>query len=229
MSTQSSFGVSPNSASCRPWIRRSSSSGRSWSSTRRSTRTSERPRVAAVLLDDEQAGRLLAAAVAAGGLGGVEAVQEAERERLPGRPLEGVGEPVHRGLRDEDVALGRVAGARPAAGPRVAAFAGVRRRASLAVDDAELPLRAALVRGGQPLDDLLGRESLAEQRQAVRAVARVRVRLRRDRADVRLRPGDDRADGEELRLDGDTPLARLEVAGDDRVGGDDRLSHTSGP
>ena len=54
----------------------SSSSGRSWSSTRRSTTLVREPRVAAVLLDDEQRRRLLAAPVAAGGLGCVEAVEQ---------------------------------------------------------------------------------------------------------------------------------------------------------
>ena len=80
------------------------------------------------------------------------------------------------------------------------------------VDDAELAVLAAVVGRGQPRDHLLGARALAQQREPVRPVARVRVRLRRDRADVRLRPGDDRADGEELRLRRDAPLARLEVA-----------------
>ena len=185
--------------------------------------------VTAVLLDDEQARRLLAAAVAAGGLGGVEAVQQAQRQRLRGGALEGVREAVHGRLRDEDVALRRVAVPGPAARPGVAALAGERRRASLTVDDSELALGPLFVRGGQPFDDLLRREALAQQHEPVRAVAGVRVRLRRDRADVRLRPGDHRADGEELRLDGDSPLTLLEVAGDDRVGGDRWFSHTSGP
>ena len=56
------------------------------------------------------------------------------------------------------------------------------------------------------------------RREPVRAVARVRVCLRRDRADVRLGPRDDRADGEELRLRRDAPLAGVEVARGDRVG-----------
>ena len=51
-------------------------------------------------------------------------------------------------------------------------------------------------------------QALAQEREPVAAVARVRVRLRRDRADARLGPGHDRADGEELRLRRDAPLAR---------------------
>ena len=53
---------------------------------------------------------------------------------------------------------------------------------------------AALVLAGEPVDDLLRGEALAQEREAVRPVARVRVRLRGDRADVRLGPRDDRAD-----------------------------------
>ena len=74
-------------------------------------------RVAAVLLDHEQARGLLAAAVAARGLSGVEAVEQAVRERLPGAALERVRERVDRRFGDEDVALGRVPVARPSACP----------------------------------------------------------------------------------------------------------------
>ena len=41
--SHSSAGVFPNSASCRPWRRRSSSTGVGWSSTRRSTSVSDSP------------------------------------------------------------------------------------------------------------------------------------------------------------------------------------------
>ena len=68
--------------------------------------------------------------------------------------------------------------------------------------------------------DVLRRVALAEQRQPVRPVGEVRPGLRRDRPDLRLRGGNGRADRQELRLDGDAPLARLEVARDDRVRGD---------
>ena len=122
---------------------------------------------------------------------------------------------------DEDVPLRRVARPGAAACPVVAAAA--REVAPLAarIHDAQLPLVPAGVGGGQPLDDLVGGEALAQQCQAVRPVARVRLGLRRDRTDLRLGPRDDRADGEELRLRRDAPLPALEVAGADRVGCDD--------
>ena len=82
---------------------------------------------------------------------------------------------------------------------------------------------AAVVGGRQALDHLGGGEALREQREPVGPVTRVRVRLRRDRADAGPRPRDDRADGEELRLRRDAPLPGVEVAGGDRVGRDDGL------
>ena len=179
------------------------------------------PGVAAVALDDEQRGRLLAAAVAAGCLRRGEAVEQPLGERSPGGGRERVDERVDRLRRDEDVALGRVAVAGPPAGPVVALGAGERRAAPGRVDDAELALLAAVVGRRQPLDDLVGRGAAAEELEAVRPVARVRVGLGRDRADVRRRPRHDRADGEELRLRRDAPLAGVEVAGADRVRRDD--------
>src|SRR5207244_2202198 len=145
-------------------------------------------------LDDEQRGGLAAPAIAARRLGGVEAVEQALGQRSPAGRLEGGGERLDRLLRDEDVALGRVARPRPAAGPVEAARAGVARAPALRVDDAELALGAALVRGGQLRDDLLGRKPLPQQREALRAVAGIRVRLRGNGSHVRLGPGDDRAD-----------------------------------
>src|SRR5919204_3334054 len=105
----------------------------------------------------------------------------------------------------------------PSAGPREAVLATEGRAAPLSVDDPDLAVLAALVRLRQPLDDLLGGQPLAEQREPLGAVARIRPRLRGDRAHVRLRPRDERADGEELRLHRDAPLAAAEVATDDRV------------
>ena len=82
-----------------------------------------------------------------------------------------------------------------------------------------------VVGGRQPLHGLLRAEPVTEQREAVRAVTRVGERLGGDRPDVRLGPGDDGADTEELRLDGDAPLLRLEVARDDGVRRDESVSH----
>ncbi len=61
---------------------------------------------------------------------------------------------------------------------------------------------------------------VSQEPQALRPVGEVRPRLGRDRTDLRLRGRHRGPYGEELRLDGDAPLARLEVAGDDRVRGD---------
>ena len=174
-------------------------------------------RVPSVALDDEEGRGLAPAAVAARRLRRVEAVEQPLREPLPGRRLERLGERVDRLARHEDVPLRGVAGAGAAARPGVALVARVGRRPALGIDDPELAVGAALVRRGEPLDHLLGAEPVAQEREPSRAVAGIRVRLRRDRADVRLRPRDDRADREELRLRRHAPLPRLEVARADRV------------
>ena len=192
------------------------------------------PGVAAVALDDEQRGGLLAAPVAARSLRGGEALDQALGQRA-GRRLERLRERVDGLSGDEDVPLRRVAGAGAAAGPVVAARAGEARAAPCRVDDSELAALALVVGLGQPAHDLVGGQSLAQEREPVRAVAGVGVRLGRDGADLRLGPGNDRPDREELRLHRDAPLARVEVAGDDRVGADRRrerwfvLLNTSSP
>ena len=66
--------------------------------------------------DEERCG-LLAPAVTSCCLCGVEAVEEALRERLVAGRFEGLGECVHGLRRDEDVALRRVAVAHSVAGP----------------------------------------------------------------------------------------------------------------
>ena len=60
-------------------------------------------------------------------------------------------------------------------------------------------------------------KATAQELQAVSPVTAVGERLRRDRPDLGLRCADERADGEKLRLDADSPLAALEVARDERV------------
>src|SRR5581483_11960381 len=117
---------------------------------------------------------------------------------------------------DEQVPLRGKARARDAAGPGQALGARVRGAPPGRVDDADLALLPTRVGGREPADDLVRRRAVAEQREPGGAVARVRGRLRRDRARLRLGPGDDRADGQELRLRRDPPLAALEVAGGDR-------------
>ena len=182
-----------------------------------------------VLLDHEQRRRLLAAPVPPGDLSCGQAFDEPLGQLEMFVLLERRREGVDRLLRDEDVPLRRIAVARPPARPVVALGTGERGRATCAVDDPDLPLCAILVRGGESLDHLRRRPSLAQQGQPVRAVPGVRVRLRGDRPDVRLRPGHDRADREEFRLHSDAPLGRREVTGDDRVGGDEATAHTSAP
>ena len=75
--------------------------------------------VAAVPLDDEERRGLLAATVAARGLGRSEARQQSLGQRAFCR-LEGLRQRVDRLAGDEDVALGGVPGAGPAACPVVA-------------------------------------------------------------------------------------------------------------
>ena len=227
ISTQSSFAVFPKSIRWSPKRRCSSSTGRSWSSTRRSTTVSESEAYPRVPLDHEQCGGLLAAAVTAGGLRRGEAVEEPLGERLAGGGEERLHERVDGFRGDEDVALGRVEVGGAAAGPVVAGGAGVRRAPAGRVHDAELALVAALVRRRQELHDLGRAVAGPQQVEPVRPIARVRVGLGRDRADVRGRPRHDRADGQELRLRRHAPLAGVEVAGADRVRRDRRrvLSH----
>jgi hypothetical protein len=182
-------------------------------------------RVAAVLLDHEQRGGLLAAPVAACVLRGGEALEQPLGEGFSGRGLERVGERVDGLGGDEDVPLRRITGAGAPARPVVALGARERCASAGRVDDAQLAVLAALVRAREALDHPVGREPIAQQREPVRPVARVRVRLRRDGSDLGLGPRDDGADGEELGLYGDAPAARLEVTGGDRVRRDARFSH----
>src|SRR5947207_13312268 len=118
------------------------------------------PCVAAVALDDEQCRRLLSAAVAAGCLCSVEAVEEALRERARAG-LEGLRDRVHRGLGDQDVPLRRVAVPGPAAGPLETLGAAIGRGPAFAVDDPHLPLVATVVGGCEALDDLLRAQPFA--------------------------------------------------------------------
>src|SRR5439155_906009 len=83
-------------------------------------------------LVDEQCRRLLSAPVAAGRLRGVEAVEEALGERARAG-LEGLRDRVHRGLRDQDVPLRRVAVPGPAAGPLETLGAAIGRGPAFAV------------------------------------------------------------------------------------------------
>ena len=96
-------------------------------------------------------------------------------------PLEGLGHRVDRLARDENVPLRGVALSRAASRPVEAFLAGVGRRASLGVDDPHLSMVAALVLARELVDDLLGGEAFAKQLEPVRPVARIGIRLCRDR------------------------------------------------
>jgi hypothetical protein len=182
-----------------------------------------------IALDHEQRRRLLPTAVAAGCLCSHETFEQPLHERQALGLLEGLRERCDCLLADEDVALRGIAGAGSAPRPVEAIGSGVAGSAAVAVDDPDLALGTALVGAGQARDGVVGREPFAQEREALGAVARVGERLRGDRSDLGLGEGTDRADGEELRLHGDAPLPRLEVARRDRVRRDDRLSHTSAP
>ena len=66
------------------------------------------------------------------------------------------------------------------------------------------------------LDDLLGRQPLAQKRQGLRPVADVDHGLRGDGADARLGPEHAVADREDARLHSSADLARLGVEAEDR-------------
>ena len=148
------------------------------------------PGVPAVSLDDEERCRLLPAPIAARRLSRVEAVEQPLGERARAY-FEGVCDCVDSLGRDQNVALGGIAGSGSASGPLHALVAGVGCGAALAVDDAELPVVASFVGCGKAFDDLFRAEPFVQEREAARAVARVRVGLGRDRADFGLCPGDD--------------------------------------
>jgi hypothetical protein len=182
-------------------------------------------RIAALSLHDQDRCRLLAPAVAARRLGRGEGREQPVGQQRVRRSLEGLGEGVHRLARDENVSLRRIA--LSGAVPRPVEAAGASRCGGCAgrVDDAELALVPTLVLREQPLHDLARAQALPQESQSIRPVTRVRVRLCRDRPHLRHGPRDDRADGEELRLDGDAPLPGLEVAGGDGERRDEGLSH----
>ena len=123
--------------------------------------------VAAVALDDDQRRGLLAALVAARRLRRRERLDQALGERSA--RLERLRERVDGVAGDEDVPLRGVAVAGAPAGPVEAGGAGVGRTATLRVDDAELPLVAAVVGLGQPPDDLLAPTGPAAGARARRA------------------------------------------------------------
>ena len=194
----------------------SSASGSALSSTRRS-RTVSQPSPAAG--HDEQRRRLAPADVAAGRLGGVQRGQQAPRER-PAGALVGA-----RHRRPDLRARPSCSPARVKPSPAMSPAWAMQRspvwQATRAarVDDRDLAVGRLLVvreqRGERRRRRPRPAASAVEQ---PRPVGRLGDRLRRDGADAGARPGDDRPDGEPVRLDGDADLAARGVARDDRVG-----------
>src|SRR6185436_12531172 len=140
--------------------------------------------VAGVLLDQEERCGLLAATVPSCGLRRGQALDQPLGKREVAVALEGDRERVDGLLRDEDVPLCGIPCAGAAARPVVAFLTRERRRAARAVHDPDLPLCAALVGGGQRLDDLLCGAAFLQEGKSVRPVPGICVRLGRDRADV---------------------------------------------
>ena len=119
-------------------------------------------------------------------------------------------------LAGQDVALDRVAVAGDAAGPVEAGVSGVRGRAAVQVDDAELAVVAALVVLDQPLERDRGVRAVVEVGESLALVGDVRLGLGRDRPD----PGDRRrhrgAHREELGCHRHPPRLAVVGPGHDR-------------
>jgi len=131
---------------------------------------------------------------------------------------EGGCQRVHHSRSGEHVAgcgepgTGRVLGGGHAAGP------GVPGGPAIEAQHRQLaPIRRRIT-SNQPGDDLVGRQAVPQQPQAVRAEGDVDQRLGRHRSAVRPGVQDQRADGEELRGHGGTGLPRLRIVKQDGEG-----------
>ena len=102
-------------------------------------------------------------------------------------------------------------------GVRDAAHAGVRGGAAFVVDHRDLACRLARVDGHERGERDGRAVAVAHPFEAARAVAQLRERLGRDRADAGLDPRHHRTGGEEVGLHRDAEGAGLGVAGHDRV------------
>ncbi len=180
--------------------------------------------VATLGFDHQQGGRLLPAPVATRRLGRAQRLDQAllhGQAAVAGR-LVGPGHLVHHGGTSQDVALAGIPLAHPVPGPLEAGLARVGCRPPLGVDHPQLaviPLGVGLHQAGH---HLFRREALAQQRQAVGAVAHVGPGLGGDGAGARFGPGHHRPDGEELGLDSDPPDAGCRVRRHDGEGCDPR-------
>src|SRR5439155_1477119 len=93
------------------------------------------------------------------------------------------------------------------------------------VDDAHLAPGGLLVGLHEALQHILRRDALFHHAEGLRTEGRVRVGLRRDRADPRLGEWDHGADRDESRLDRDAEIFRLRIESDDAEGRWDRRAH----
>ena len=175
------------------------------------------PRTARALrFDDQNRRRLTPANVAAFSLGRVERREESIDQlalgtavrlghRRPHRVLEH-----HVGLHGKSVAddMPRFRNRRRT---------GMRCDAAERIDHRDLPNLLHRIRGEQTRERVGRALARAHQVEPELPVRRIGGRLRRDRADSRFCPRDDRADGEVMRLHGNAKLPGVRIARDNRV------------
>ena len=125
----------------------------------------------------------------------------------------------------EQISLAGVMLADDMARPVEAFLPGVGGGPTARVDEAHLAPGGLLVGLHEALQDILRRDALFHHAEGLRPEGRVRVGLRRDRADPRLRERDHGADGDESRLDRDAEIFRLRIESDDAEGRWDRRAH----
>ena len=190
--------------------RRNSTSGSGWSSTRTSTtRSQASPRAGTTRIAADWRPRRSPPAASP--------ASSASSSRSASGPfalhIGGRHRPPHRARRHQ-VPLRRVVLADRVAGEAEAVRPGVDGDPTSRVDHRHLAFVLQRVGGGQ-LGERLGR-TLARPHpvQPVRPVRRARVRLGGDHSDPRLPEGDEGADREPVRLDGDAVLAGVGVEGD---------------
>jgi hypothetical protein len=181
---------------------------------------------AAVLLDDQHRGRLLAPRISASGLSCIERRHQAQRE-MAGGLLEGLHHPGHHRFTGEDVPLCGAELPALVPGPLRRLRAGVRGVVARRVHDRELPARlrpGPAVQAGvgvtveDLLDDRIRLDALAQQRERLRTVADVDDCLRSGHARIGLGPENAVAYRKHTRLHGPADLTGGRVVAEDREG-----------
>src|SRR5215208_4952082 len=158
--------------------------------------------VSAALPYDEQRRRLLSPGVSPGRLPRVQRREQSCAE-VSLRLCEGSRHRLDRLPTDEDIALGRVVSSGRTSRPLEALGAREGSSPAPGIDDTNLPVLAVFVGGDQTFDGLISGFSPSHKLEPVRPIVIVRHRLRRHSSDAGTRPGNDRANGEELGLNGD--------------------------